>query len=293
KEMKAAPLVRRWLSRLRKQGITMHVNHRLTGVGRHMASNRPELTFNQEPPQSFEAVILALGGASWQKTGSDGSWTSLLEEHDIGIHPFQPANCGWEVAWPSEIIPKIEGQPLKNLAASAGPIQVHGELMPTRYGLEAGAIYQLGPILRAMPKPSIEIDFKPEVPLENLMRKMEGVRDNYLDQAGKRLKLGEATQLLLRYFAGPFDSIEILCEAVKALEIPLLAPRPIDEAISSAGGVRWSEIDDDLQLRKLPGTFVCGEMIDWEAPTGGFLIQACFATATHAARGALKHCGIS
>ncbi|MFC7336872.1 NAD(P)/FAD-dependent oxidoreductase [Haloferula chungangensis] len=283
KEMKAAPLLRRWIERLRQQDVTFHVNHRLTAI-----SHGPSLSFNNHAPQSFDAAILALGGASWQKTGSDGTWTSILDKQGIQITPFQPANCGWEADWPSGLIPRLEGQPLKNIAVSADPIVVHGELMLTRYGLEAGAIYQLGPILRAMPQPVIEIDLKPEVPLESLLRKMESVRRDFLSEAATRLKLPEHVRLLLDHFAGPFDSSETLCQAVKALTIPLTRPRPIDEAISSAGGIAWSELDDDLQLRKLPGVYACGEMIDWEAPTGGYLIQACFATATHAARAAAK-----
>lgn len=284
KEMKAAPLLRRWVERLRKQGVGFHVNHSLTGL---RSSDRVSLSFNHGEPQAFDAAILALGGGSWAKTGSDGQWTNLLQQHALHISPLEPANCGWEVDWPADIVPLIEGQPLKNLAVSAGPSQIQGELMPTRYGLEGGAIYQLGPILRAMPQPHIEIDFKPEVPIENLVRKMESVRKDFLANAATRLKLSEPTTLLLDRFAGPFESAESLCRAVKALSIPLIRTRPIDEAISSAGGIAWTELDDFLQLRKLPGVYACGEMIDWEAPTGGYLIQACFATATHAARGAL------
>ena len=289
KEMKAAPLVRRWLARLREQGVKFQVNHSLSAItagGTH-SPRQVELGFNDESSLSFDTVVLALGGASWSKTGSDGHWTTILESLGVTITPFEPANCGWEVDWPAELIPKIEGKPLKNIAASAGPLAVNGELMLTRYGIEAGAIYQLGPFLRVMPEPSIEIDLKPEVPLDTLLRKMESVRTHLLDQAAERLKLSEHAILLLGHFGGGFETVSELCRAVKSLDIPLTKPRPIDEAISSAGGIAWSELDDDLQLRKLPGVFACGEMIDWEAPTGGYLIQGCFATASHAARGAL------
>ncbi|MGB1130035.1 MAG: NAD(P)/FAD-dependent oxidoreductase [Haloferula sp.] len=285
KEMKAAPLLRRWVERLRKQGVTFYVNQSLTGL---TSAERVSLAFNGDTPRQFDAAVLALGGASWSKTGSDGRWTTLLEDHGITVTPFESANCGWEVDLPDGIRSGIEGRPLKNLAVSAGPVTVHGELMPTRYGFEGGAIYQLGPILRAMPHPAIEIDLKPEVPVENLQRKMESVRRDLLENASTRLKLSEPASLLLEHFAGPFESVPDLCQAVKGLTIPLTGPRPIDEAISSAGGIAWKELDDFLQLRRLPGVFACGEMVDWEAPTGGYLIQACFATATHAARGALK-----
>lgn len=285
KEMKAAPLLRRWIERLRRQGVTFHVNKSLTAI---TSSDKVRLSFEDGETRNFDAVILALGGASWSRTGSDGLWTGMLESHGVRITPFEPANCGWEVDWGEDLAAKLEGQPLKNLAASAGPIAVQGELMPTRYGLEGGAIYQLGPVLRAMPEPVIEIDFKPEVPLPNLLRKMESVKRDFLAQASTRLNLSEPASLLLEHFGGSPDSTPAVCEAVKSLKIPLIGPRPIDEAISSAGGVAWTEIDDFLQLRRLPGVFVCGEMIDWEAPTGGYLIQGCFATATHAARGALR-----
>jgi len=285
KEMKAAPLLRRWVERLRKQEVTFHVNHTLTSLD---TSDRVSLTFNHGEPVSFDAAILALGGGSWAKTGSDGRWTSLLESHGVAVTPLEPANCGWEVDWPTDIISRIEGQPLKNLATSAGPISIQGELMPTRYGLEGGAIYQLGPFLRAMPKPTLEVDLKPEVPLENLLRKMESVKTDILAHATERLRLTQQATLILEHLAGPFDTAEALCRSVKQLTIPLTKPRPIDEAISSAGGVAWSELDDHLQVRRLPGVYVCGEMVDWEAPTGGYLIQGCFATATHAARGALN-----
>ncbi|MBK1827012.1 NAD(P)/FAD-dependent oxidoreductase [Haloferula rosea] len=285
KEMKAAPLLRRWVERLRKQGVLFQVNHTLTSLD---ANEQVTLQFNHGDPLVFDAAILALGGASWSKTGSDGKWTSLLQSHGIVITPLQPANCGWEVDWPAELVGRIEGQPMKNLAVSAGPIRIQGELMPTRYGFEGGAIYQLGPFLREMPAPVIEIDLKPEVPLEGLLRKMESVRKDFLDNACERLKLTRHAALILDHVAGPFDNVDTLCRAVKGLVIPLTRPRPIDEAISSAGGIAWSELDDSLQLRRLPGVYACGEMIDWEAPTGGYLIQGCFATATHAARGALK-----
>ncbi len=285
REMKAAPMVRRWIERLRKQGVRFEVNHPLAELG-----PGPSLRCRHtSEAANFSAIILALGGASWPKTGSDAAWVPLLEAHGIAITPFEPANCGWEVAWPDDLAGRIEGKPLKNLRVHAGPLGADGELMLTRHGIEGGAIYQLGPILRAMPEPQVVIDLKPEVAEATLARKMESVRRDFLAAAGERWKLGEPARLLLEHFHGPFDELDELVEATKNLTIPLTGPRPIAEAISSAGGVAWSEIDDELMLRKLPGVFVAGEMIDWEAPTGGYLIQGCFATATHAARGALGY----
>ena len=283
REMKAAPLLRRWVARLRRQGVRFEVNAPLAGLG-----PGPSLRLRNSPePRTFSAVILALGGASWPQTGSDGSWIPLLTRHGIAVTPFQPANCGWEAPWPAGLVAHLEGRPLKNLRVHAGPLGVDGELMLTRYGLEGGAIYQLGPVLRVMPEPAVVIDLRPAVPAAALVRKMESVRGDFLDAAAERWRLSEPARLLLGHFHGPFDSAAALAEAAKNLRIPLSGPRPIAEAISSAGGVAWAGIDDSLMLRQLPGIFVAGEMIDWEAPTGGYLIQACLATATHAAHGAL------
>ena len=306
REMKAAPLLRRWVERLRKLGVTFHAGHRLSDITITENRQRAEessptpmspphptarhgvrLTFENGVVQSFDAVILALGGASWPKTGSDGGWISLFQEKGIRISPLEPANCGWEVAWPEPIVEHIEGCPLKNIAATAGNKRVSGEIMLTRYGMEAGAIYQLGPALRAMDKPSVTIDLKPEVPLENLVGKMNGAQADLPKAARRKLRLTDHAALLLDHFGGPFHTVDSLCYTVKHLPIPVVRPRPIAEAISSAGGVAWSELDEKLMLHKLPGVYTVGEMVDWEAPTGGYLIQGCLATATHAAKSCL------
>ncbi|MBB5351167.1 hypothetical protein HNR46_001401 [Haloferula luteola] len=283
KLMKAAPLVRAWLARLRELEVSLNVHHRLTHLG-----PGPTLNFENGTHEAFNACILALGGASWPRTGSDAHWIPMLESHGVRVTPFEPANCGWEVDWPADSIPQLEGLPLKNLAARAGATDVRGELMLTRYGLEGGAIYQLGPALRSMELPRLIIDLKPEVPLEVLVRKMESVRRDFLEAGSQRWKLSPQASELLRLH-GPYSSVLHLAQTAKALPISLTRPRPIAEAISSAGGVAWTEIDDHLMLHRLPGVFVAGEMIDWEAPTGGYLIQACFATGFQAAQGALKH----
>lgn len=282
KLMKAAPLVRAWLARLRELGVVFHPRHALTGI-----AEGPRLAFNDGELRTFDAVILALGGASWTRTGSTGQWRSVLEQAGINVSAFQPANCGWEAGWPDELIPRIEGLPLKNITATANGRTVRGELMLTRYGLEGGAIYQLGPDLRAMDEPTIVIDLKPESTVDTLVRKMESVPRDYLAAAPERWKLNPHTCALLE-FHGPYPDARALAETVKALAIPLSGPRPIDEAISSAGGIAWSELDEHLMLRQLPGVFAAGEMIDWEAPTGGYLIQACFASGKHAAEGAMS-----
>jgi hypothetical protein len=234
-----------------------------------------------------DAAILALGGGSWPDTGSTGAWTSILENLGIGIAPLAPANCGWELPWPPGLLAIVEGKPLKNIAIRVGKNVVAGELLITRYGLEGGAIYQLGSALRVMEAPALSIDFKPDTTLEKLITKMSGVKRNFLTEARLRWKLGDVTVAILEMH-GPFDSVESLAHEVKSCTLRLTGPRPLEEAISSAGGVKWSELGNGLMLRRLPGVFVAGEMIDWEAPTGGYLIQGCFSTGTRAARSALQ-----
>ncbi len=287
RELKAAPLLRRWVERLRHLGVRLAMHHRLM----KLLSGRP-LTLEFEAGdqcrrESADAVILALGGGSWPATGSDGAWTPLLTSLGISIAPWQPANCGWETPWTASVLEKAEGAPLKSIAVRAGDMEVKGELLLTRYGLEGGALYQLGPILRAMEEPGISIDFKPSFSVEQLVAKMGPIKRNFLSEARQRWRLGEVVETLLASH-GPFVSAESLAAEVKAFRVRLSGPRPLAEAISSAGGVPWKEIGDDLMLKAVPGVYVAGEMIDWEAPTGGYLIQGCFATGTRAARAALE-----
>lgn len=281
KALKAAPLLRRWIERLRGLGVRFEMNHRWTSL----EPGPPyHLDFANGARATADGVILALGGGSWPQTGSDGGWVSLLEKHGIACHPLEPANCGWEVAWPAEVL-AAEGKPLKNIHVSAGGHTAIGELMLTRYGLEGGAIYQLGSTLRAMPEPEITIDFKPTFTHEQLVAKMQSVRRDFLKEAAIRWKLSEPALAILSLKS--WTDAESLAREVKSRVVRLGKPRPIDEAISSAGGVAWSEVDASLMLQKLPGIFVAGEMIDWEAPTGGYLMQGCFATGTRAAKSAV------
>ncbi len=288
--MKAAPLLRRWVERLRAGGVHFALRHRWAGL--QPRGSRWHLDFEVDgTAQTHEpdAVILALGGGSWPETGSDGGWVPVLEKAGVALAPLAAANCGWEFPWPAAVLAKAEGQPLKNITVRAGGMTVAGELLVTRYGLEGGAVYALGAALRAMPVPEIVVDFKPSHTAEQLVRKLGLCRKNFLAEARSRWKLGDAAAAILGNLPGlePFTSAESLAAAVKGCALRLTGPRPIAEAISSAGGVRWSELDSSLMVRRLPGVFVAGEMIDWEAPTGGYLIQGCFATGTRAAMGAL------
>lgn len=288
RELKAAPLLRRWIQRLRAGGVEFVMNHRWVDV----APGAP-LRLDFHSPQRLrsmeaDAVILALGGGSWPETGSDGAWTTILERLGVAVSRLAPANCGWEVDWPAVIL-GFGGVPLKNLTASAGNATARGELLITRYGLEGGALYKLGPVLRQMEKPALVIDFKPDLRHAQLVAKLGPNPRNPFPEARQRWRLSEAAWAIVQYHlpAESVASAEALAAAVKACAVPMTQPRPLAEAISSAGGVAWSELDAGLMLRRIPGVFVAGEMIDWEAPTGGYLIQGCFVTGTRAARASL------
>ncbi len=295
RELKAAPLLRLWVRRLRGAGVEFAMGHRWEGLS--LTKGGVQLAFQVDGSArtvQADAVILALGGGSWPQTGSDGAWTGIIERLGVNVAPLEPANCGWECAWPAEVLAHGEGRPLKNVAVSAGGRVVQGELLVTKYGMEGGALYALGPELRAMRSPVISIDFKPSLTLGKLVTKMESARGNFLDEAGARWRLPETARAILAYSRhAPFASGEALAAVVKTYALHLTRPRPLAEAISSAGGVRWSELDAGLMLGKLPGVFLAGEMIDWEAPTGGYLLQGCFATATRAAKAALEWPGRS
>jgi uncharacterized flavoprotein (TIGR03862 family) len=281
KEMKAAPLLRRWITRLRELGVQIETRHRLVGI----KPGRPhELSFSNGVTVHAPAVVFAMGGGSWSRTGSDGSWVECFATREIECRPLAPANCGWEHAWSAETLALAEGKPLKNIVVSAGDQQAVGELLVSRYGLEGGAIYQLGAVLRALKLPEIAIDFKPTFTREQLVAKMESVKRYVLEQARIRWKLSDAAHAILA--RKEWHDVASLADEVKHCVIPLSGPRPLDEAISSAGGVVWSELDHDLMLRRFPGCFVAGEMIDWEAPTGGYLMQGCFATGMRAGNSA-------
>jgi uncharacterized flavoprotein (TIGR03862 family) len=284
----AAPLLRRWIERLRKQDVSFLPCHKLLGF-RPTSDGHWEIEFgtpNGEVILQARAVIFALGGASWPQTGSDGGWVKLFSEADIPVTPLTPANCGYEIDWPESFLANAEGLPLKNIVVRAEEESVAGELLITKYGIEGGALYQLGRKLRAMEKPQLTIDLKPAFSLDQLIAKLHAATGNpsLLEKAARAWRLSQAAQALLELHA-PFDSAENLAALAHAFPLALRGPRPIEEAISSAGGVPWDELDDNLMLKRCPGIFCAGEMIDWDAPTGGYLLQGCFSTASRAATG--------
>jgi len=284
KALKAAPLLRRLVEKLREQGVTLKMQHRLSKLTSRCAEFE---TPSGSVEVKCDAIVLALGGGSWPQTGSDGDWVTTLQKAGVEVSPLTSANCGWEIAWPEEIISQIEGQPLKNVVASVNGEIAPGELMLTRYGLEGGPVYQLGPALRAMSEPAVTLDLKPTFTAGQLVAKMESVKKNFLKESKYRWKLSDPMRGILEHFHGPFESADELANHAKECRVPLGQPRPLEEAISSAGGVKWSELNEHLMINELPGVFVAGEMIDWEAPTGGYLLQGCFASGTLAAEAAL------
>jgi len=286
---KAAPLLRRWVLRLKQLGVVFSMNHQWCGL--HPDKCKVQLKFSHRGEtirRAHDTVVLALGGGSWPQTGSDGTWVSILAAQGVAIEALQSANCGWECSWTEATRSIAEGQPLHHLEIRANNDVRTGELMVTRYGFEGAPLYQLGRTLRQMEFPVIEIDFKPMFSLEHMVRKMESARKDFYKEAMLRWKLPAAVCAILRQIYGEFDSAEALAYAAKHCRIGLNRARPIAEAISTAGGIAWSELDADLMLSRLPGVYCAGEMLDWEAPTGGYLIQACFATGTTAGLAAVR-----
>jgi uncharacterized flavoprotein (TIGR03862 family) len=280
---KAAALLRAWIESLRANGVEFRMGAKFTGLEKTLDG---WLIHFENGELNAKAVVLALGGASWPETGSDGQWPGILARLGIEIAPWQPANCGWEVEWPKSFLEKAEGEPLKNLTVRAGDESVSGELLVTKYGLEGGAIYRLGRTLREMREPALTIDFKPQLSLDLLRERARQGSDWF-----RIWKLNPAAVALLET-AGPYTNLESALALVKSFVLCLKGPRPIAEAISSAGGIAWDELDERLMLRKAPGVFVAGEMIDWEAPTGGYLLQGCFATGTRAGKSAANYASL-
>ncbi|MFT4900874.1 MAG: putative flavoprotein (TIGR03862 family) [Lentimonas sp.] len=284
---KAAPLLRRWLQRLKANGVQTHMHHRWLDFNHTASGIELKFSFKGEVVHyHHDTVILALGGASWPQTGSDGKWSEILSAHSVGLEPLRAANCGWECHWSSGTLVRAEGQPLHHLSLRAGGVAAAGELMVTRYGFEGTPIYRLGRTLHTMKTPSLEIDFKPVFSVEYMVKKMESARRDFFKEARLRWKLTDAMCAIIEQHYGQFDSAQKLAEATKCCRIPLTGPRPMAEAISSSGGIAWTELDASLMLKQFPGIYCAGEMIDWEAPTGGYLIQGCFATGTIAGHAA-------
>lgn len=285
--LKASPLLRAWLARLEGLGVRMAMRARWTGWDAAGA-----LAFEGMAPVRARAVVLALGGGSWPRLGSDGGWTGLLED----VAPLRPSNCGFAVGWSEVFRSKFAGAPLKRIALGFAGRWVRGEAVVTAAGIEGGAVYALsGPIREAIAaagEATVRVDLRPDLTLAALRERLGGDRrgqslGNFLRKAAGLAPVGIG--LVQEALHG--GAQEGLAELVKAAPVQLVAPMGIERAISSAGGVRRAAVDERFMLRKRPGVFVAGEMLDWEAPTGGYLLQGCFATGAAAARGVLAWLG--
>lgn len=284
---KAAPLLKRWIDKIESLGVRLHMHHRC--VDFMPTQNTYQLSFahlDDLITVEVDAIIFAMGGASWPQTGSDGQWAQCFKNRAIPLQAFAPANCGWHCDWTTETLDIAEGQPLHHLLVTAGDRSEAGELMVTRYGFEGTPIYRLGPTLRTMAQPKIEINFKPVFSGDQILRKMESVRKNWYQEAQTRLKLSPAMCTIIRQYMPEIHDQASFLNAIQHCVIPLQSARPIAEAISSAGGVAWSALDSDYQLKNFPHVYVAGEMMDWEAPSGGYLIHAAMMTGAVAGQAA-------
>ena len=288
--MKASPLLRAWLERLQTMGVEVRTRSRWTGWrDGALVLQTPE----GERLEQADAVVLALGGASWPRLGSDGAWRPWLEAAGVEVAPFRPANAGFDVAWSDAFKLRFAGRPLK-AAFSFGGRTVRGEAVISTYGIEGGAIYALSAALRdaieADGAAVLTVDLKSDLSLGRLTERLQRPRgkaslSNHLRKAAGLDPLAIA---LMREAGDPPAQGAALAERVKATPLRLLAMQGLDRAISSAGGVRLDQLDENLMLRRRPGVFVAGEMLDWEAPTGGYLLQASFASGAVAAAGVLS-----
>jgi uncharacterized flavoprotein (TIGR03862 family) len=295
-EMKAAPLLRSWLHRLRTAGVQFHMRHRLLGWTSAGALRLG--TPDGEQEIAVRAAVLALGGASWRRLGSNGAWVPLLEAQGVPVAPLLPANCGFDVrgGWSSYFASRFAGQPFKSVAIRLGDFHRQGEFVATATGVEGSLIYTVSAWLRdqiaATGSATFELDLLPARSPQQVLAEAAHPRGSrsLASHLKSRLRL-DGIKLALLHELLPKAELHDpakLAAAIKALPLTLTAARPIDEAISSAGGVRFEALDDGLMLHALPGVFCAGEMLDWEAPTGGYLMAACMASGRVAGKGALK-----
>ncbi|KAF0866998.1 TIGR03862 family flavoprotein [Pseudomonas sp. LD120] len=295
-DMKAAPLLRAWLKRLRDAGVVIHTRHRWLGwnVDASLRIQHPA----GELAVKADATLLALGGGSWSRLGSDGAWLPLLQQRGVQVALLQPSNCGFEVnAWSELLRSKFAGAPLKNVAIGLNDDRPRlGECVITASGIEGSLIYALSaPIREAINQygqATVHIDLLPSKALDNIQAALTKPRGSRSMAKHLQSQLGiEGVKAgLLRELTGAdtFNDPARLAAAIKALPLTLVRPRPLDEAISSAGGVAFQALDERLMLEQLPGVFCAGEMLDWEAPTGGYLLTACFASGRRAGLGMLE-----
>ncbi len=301
--MKSAPLLRAWLERLRKAGVRFHFRHEWLGWDDDLATRfaTPDGEITLKP----DATVLALGGGSWPKTGSTGAWVEILRQHGVELAPLKPANCGFDVNWSEHFRARFAGQPLKSVVVSFTDLQgeafsQRGEFVVTETGLEGSLIYACSARLRdrieAQGNVTIHLDLAPDWTHERLVDRLSRPRGSRSISSHLKKAVGFAglkAGLLWEFVSKEdFQDAHKLASWIKGLPVTLLSPRPLEEAISSAGGLRFEALDARLMLKSMPGVFCAGEMLDWEAPTGGYLLTACFSTGRWAGAGVLAWCGI-
>ncbi len=299
KSFKSSPLLRALLRRLDQSGVKFALRHHWTGWDEDGAL---QFTTPDGPRlMKADAIVIALGGASWPRLGSDGGWVDLLKAKAVAIAPLRPANCGFAVAWSDLFRDRFEGQPLKGVELSFGGQKVRGEAMITRGGIEGGAVYALSaPLREAVLKSGhaiLNIALRPDIEMNDLVAKVSAPRQKQSLSTFLRKAVGlspVAIGLLQEIAIASAARLqqatpEALAAFINSIPVRLKGIAPIARAISTAGGISFDDIDENFMLRKLPGVFVAGEMLDWEAPTGGYLLQACFATGAAAGRGAIAY----
>ena len=285
-EMKAAPLLRAWLKRLIANGVKFHYRHRCVALSGNQLTVENQI---QSFTKSYDAIILACGAVSWSQLGSDGAWQQWLSTDEI--EPFQASNVGVLKAW-SPFMQDCFGQPLKRVNAWVQPDQqTYGDIVVAHYGLESGVIYKLGRELRQLLVQNqplqLHLDLLPDLSIEQLEKKLQGNKKQSITNIWRKAGLDHVKINLLREVVDKnlWSQPEMMARQIKQLSIALDGFRPIEEAISCAGGVKQAALSSQLQLKSNPYLFCCGEMLDWDAPTGGYLLTACFATGRAAGQG--------
>jgi len=297
--MKASPLLRAWLKRLSDSGVTFHLRHKWKGW-------LPDTSLHFESPDDSvavkaDAIVLALGGGSWPRLGSDGAWMRWLEQAGVRVEALKPSNCGFDVEWSPHFRERFEGHPIKPVSLSFGSFRQQGEFIITKEGVEGSLIYAASALLRdeieAEGSAVMMLDLTPDRSYEWLAQRLSKPRGSrtMASHLEKRVGIKGVKAGLLREFISEedFADMDRLAHFIKNLPIRLIATRPLEEAISSAGGVMFESLDEHLMIRSMPGVFCAGEMLDWEAPTGGYLITACMASGYVAGEGVLKWLGVS
>ncbi len=315
-EMKASPLLRAWLKRLDEAGVNFHLRHKWNGILVAEDGNKSKtyaqgggssvkksgcVSMEFETPDGLtiiksDAVILALGGGSWARLSSSGEWVDWLNQAGVKVEALKPSNCGFDVAWSPVFQEKFDGQPIKSVVLTFGDFHQQGEFIVTREGVEGSLIYAASASMRdeilANGKAMMRLDLAPDKTEAQLLEKLSKPRGSrsMASHLEKTVGMKGVRAGLLREFVpkDEFANMERLAFYIKQLPVPLIATRPLDEAISSAGGVTFDSLDENLMLKKISGVFCAGEMLDWEAPTGGYLLTACFASGRVAGAGVMK-----